>query len=263
MREHLEEWRQDRGLQQQVYVHDTTAASATLTISGPRSAALLARLEGVDLPGLAGLGHMALARGRHRGAPLRVARVSFTGDRSYECTVPIAAADALWLDLQRAGEGLGLVPIGLEALMVLRLEKGYIVAGHDTDGTTMPQDLGQDGPMRRRAGPFVGQRALFSQTAQSADRGQLVGLQVEAGGPPLPVGAHIVDVATDGSARSAGFVTSSSWSPTLERPVALGLVRAGLRRLGERVELRHLGNRLHATLSSPCALDPAGSRLHD
>jgi sarcosine oxidase subunit alpha len=263
VRDHLEEWRQDRGLQRQVFVHDTTAASATLTISGPRSAQLLARLEGIAMPELEQLGHMALSQGRHRGAPLRVARVSFTGDRSYECTVPLAAADTLWLDLLRAGEGLGLVPIGLEALMILRLEKGYIVAGHDTDGTTMPQDLGLDGPLRRRAGPYVGQRALLSVTAQSPDRGQLVGLQVDTGAPPLPVGAHVVDLASDGSARSAGFVTSSGWSPTLERPIALGLVRAGLRRVGERVELRHLGRRMQATLSSPCALDPAGSRLHE
>ena len=147
--------------------------------------------------------------------------------------------------------------------MILRLEKGYIVAGHDTDGTTMPQDLGLDGPLRRRAGPYAGQRALLSVTAQSPDRGQLVGLQVDAGDSPLPVGAHVVDLASNGSTRSAGFVTSSGWSPTLKRPVALGLVRAGLRRVGERVELRHLGGRMQATISTPCALDPAGSRLHE
>ena len=262
MRDHLEEWRQDRGLQQQVFIHDATAASATITLSGPKSAALLARVDGLELPGLETLGHMALANGRHRGQALRVARVSFTGERSYECTVPVKAAAALWLYVLRAGTGQAVVPIGLEAMMILRAEKGFIVAGHDTDGTTMPQDLGLDGPLRRRAGPFVGQRSLLSPHAQSGGRAQLVGLQVDAGAPPLPIGAHVVDPAPDGALCSAGFVTSSCWSPTLERPIALGLVRDGLHRLGERVELRHLGKPLQATLAEACALDPQGSRLH-
>jgi sarcosine oxidase subunit alpha len=262
VREHLEEWRQDRGLQERVFVHDATAASATVTVSGPAAGELLARLDGLELPSLASLEHMALARGRHHGQPLRVARVSFTGDRSYECTVPVQGSAALWQDVLRAGEAFGLVPIGLEALMILRAEKGYIVTGRDTDGTTMPQDLGLDGPLKRRPGPYVGQRSLLSPHAQSDQRAQLVGLAVEVGAPLLPVGAHVVDVDAGGALHSAGFVTSSCWSPTLERPIAIGLVRAGGRRLGERIELRHMGRRLQATVAPVCAYDPEGSRLH-
>ncbi len=92
------------------------------------------------------LPHMAFATAMFDGAPLRVARVSFTGDRSYELSVPASRAAPLRARLAEKLPAFGGGLLGLEALMILRSEKGYIVIGKDTDGTTMPHDLGAAGP---------------------------------------------------------------------------------------------------------------------
>jgi sarcosine oxidase, subunit alpha len=261
VRTRLELWRQDRFDTAHVAIHDTTAQWATLTITGPRSrdlieaACLEIALDDQILP------HMAFAAGAFEGAPLRVARVSFTGDRSYELSVPAGSAPSLRARLSEklpAFEG-GL--IGLEALMILRAEKGFIVVGKDTDGTTMPHDLGVTGPRDSRADEYIGKRSLSMPIANDPRRKQLVGLSVPPGERPLPTGAHVTHGA--GSARrSQGYVTSSYFSPSLDRPIALGLVEAGLSRMGETVNVYHLGAERRATIVSPVALDPEGKRLH-
>ena len=144
--------------------------------------------------------------------------------------------------------------------MVLRAEKGFFVVGKDTDGTTMPHDLGFAGPRDKRAGDFIGKRSLFTEVASAPDRRQLVGFEPTQGQEPLPCGAHVVDL-TGASSRSTGFVTSSYASPTLGRPIALGLVERGAARIGETITLQHLGRRIPARIAPPCAFDPKGERL--
>ena len=257
----LEEWRQDRFGRSAVYIHNATSDLATLTVSGPRARDLLEKLDlGLDLDD-ASLPHMSLAQGHFDGDDLRVARVSFTGDRSYELSIRADRAEALWARLQKAGEAFQAVTIGLEALMILRAEKGYIVIGKDTDGNTMPHDLGVNGPREKRKTEFVGRRSLFTEDAERSDRKQLVGLAVAEGEPPLATGAHAID-RSDGHKRSIGFVTSSYHSPTLGRAIALALIERGAQRHGETVELYHLGVLRQAILVPPCAFDPEGERLH-
>jgi sarcosine oxidase subunit alpha len=256
----LEAWRQDRFLEARIAIHDTTANWGTVTVTGPASRLLLERLDlGVDLDEAA-LPHMALAPIRFQGQPGRIARVSFSGDRSYEVTVPAPLTVDLWRALSAAGQGLGARPLGLEAVTVLRAEKGFVIAGKDTDGTTMPHDVGWGGPRLRRTTDHVGRRSLFTEEACRADRRQLVGLQVEEGEEPLPVGAHGIE--RDGErVRSIGWVTSSHMSPTLGRPIALGLIERGASRHGEVIAVQHLGLRREARLVAPCFLDPQGERL--
>ncbi len=257
----LEEWRQDRFGRKAVYIHNATAAMATLTVSGPHSRSLLEKL-GLGLPlDDAELPHMAVAAGSFAGEAVRVARVSFTGDRSYELSIRADRAEALWAALRETGRPLDAVVIGLEALMILRAEKGYIVIGKDTDGNTLPHDLGVDGPRQKRRTEFVGRRSLFTGNADRADRNQLVGLTVIDDGGPLPTGAHGVERA-GGKSRSIGFVTSSYHSPTLGRPIALALIERGATRHGETIEFHHLGTLRRATIAPPCAFDLEGTRLH-
>ncbi len=116
--------------------------------------------------------------GAFDGAPLRVARVSFTGDRSYELSVPASRARRLRTAIVEKLPAFGGGLMGLEALMILRAEKGYVVVGKDTDGTTMPQDLGVSGPREQRKDEYIGKRSLFTAAARSAGRKQLVGLSV-------------------------------------------------------------------------------------
>jgi sarcosine oxidase, subunit alpha len=261
VRMRLELWRQDRFDARRVAVHDATAQWATLTVTGPRARDLVeacgieVALDDQSLP------HMAFATAKFDGAPLRVARVSFTGDRSYELSVPARRAAALRArlaaKLQEFGGGL----LGLEALMILRAEKGFVVVGKDTDGTTMPHDLGVTGPRDSRADEYIGKRSLFMPVATDKGRRQFVGLSVAAGEAPLPTGAHVATGAGR-ARRSQGYVTSSYMSPSLGRPVALGLVEDGLKRMGEAVGVYHLGAERWATIAPAVALDPEGKRLH-
>jgi sarcosine oxidase subunit alpha len=256
----LEEWRQDRFDPARVTIHNSTPQWATLTATGPKSKAMVASLDlGVDLDD-AKLPHLSFAEGRFRGRPARVARVSFTGDRSYEISVPSLAAPSLFASMLAAAEGLGGGPLGSEALLLLRAEKGYLIAGKDSDGATMPHDLGVTGPREKRRNEYVGRRSLFSEAALDVNRRQFVGLAAE-GATPLPTGAHAVE--SDGARlRSIGFVTSSYFSPTLARPIALGLIEGGRARHGETVELHHLGQGLKAVICDPCFLDSQGARLN-
>ncbi|MER9298917.1 aminomethyltransferase family protein [Mesorhizobium sp. M0621] len=234
---------------------------ATLTVSGPNARKLLETLElGLSLDD-ADLPHMAIGHGTYADDEVRIARVSFTGDRSYEISIRADRAEPLWVQLRQAGQAFDAVAIGLEALMILRAEKGFIVIGKDTDGTTLPHDLGVEGPRAKRQTEFVGRRSLFTEEASRGDRMQLVGLAVPQGDAPLPTGAHGIR-RIDGGLRSQGFVTSSYHSPTLGRPVALGLIERGAARHGEAIEIQHLGKVMTATITAPCAFDPAGDRLH-
>jgi sarcosine oxidase subunit alpha len=261
VRTRLELWRQDRFDARRVAIHDTTAHWATLTVTGPRSRDLIeargleVALDAQSLP------HVAFATGAFDGAPLRVARVSFTGDRSYELSVPASRAARLRVRLAAKLPAFGGGLMGLEALMILRAEKGFIVIGKDTDGTTMPHDLGVTGPRDSRADEYIGKGSLFMALATDPSRKQLVGLSVASGEAPLPTGAHVTSGAGR-TRRSQGYVTSSYFSPTLGRPIALGLVEDGRSRIGETVSTFHLGAERRATITAPVALDPEGQRLH-
>jgi sarcosine oxidase subunit alpha len=262
VRMRLELWRQDRFDARRVAIHDTTAQWATLTVTGPRSRDLIEAC-GLDIAlNDQSLPHMAFATGAFDGAPLRVARVSFTGDRSYELSVPARRAASLRARLAEKLAAFGGGLLGLEALMILRAEKGFIVVGKDTDGTTMPHDLGIAGPRDSRKDEYIGKRSLFMPVAVDPRRKQLVGLSVANGEKPLPTGAHVI-VGEGRARRSQGYVTSSYMSPTLQRPIALGLIDAGLTRMGETVSVYHLGAaERRATITSTVALDPEGKRLH-
>ncbi len=253
---HLEEWRQDRFDLGKVFIHDASAHWATMAVSGPQSKRVVAALDlGIALDDVQ-LPHMAACIGTFADRGARIARVSFTGERCYEVSVPARLASDLWLKARTAGAA----PIGVETLGVLRAEKGYIFVGQDTDSETMPHDIGMGGARDKRTDAYVGDRSLFTPWAKREDRKQLVGIAASAD-RPIPVGAHPV-AETNGKLRSIGYVTSSYFSPALGRPIALGLVEDGRHRLGKEFKFEHLGTRLSGTLVGPCFLDLAGARLN-
>jgi sarcosine oxidase subunit alpha len=257
----LEEWRQDRFPAARIAIHDATAETATLTVSGPKARATLAAAGiDADLSDTA-FPHMTTRWHGSGEAALRLTRVSFTGDRSYEVSVRQDLAPPLWDQLAAAARAEGGGPIGIEALMILRAEKGFIVIGKDTDGMTRPMDLGVSGPMKAKKVDFLGRRSLFTDEAQRADRNQLVGLLPADGFGPLPVGAHGIDLSGT-TPRSIGYITSSHPGAAVDHPVALGLIERGAERHGQEITLHHLGQRRRATLCPPCFLDPKGERLH-
>lgn len=257
----LEEWRQDRFDRNRLFIHDATADSATLTVSGPRSRALLEAVDlGTPLDDEA-LPHMATSWGRFGNDAVRITRVSFTGDRSYELSIRADRAAPLWSRLKEAGRAFDAVLLGLEALMLLRAEKGFIVIGKDTDGLTLPMDLGVSTPLAKKPVDFIGRRSLLTEEARRQDRKQLVGLEVLEGNEPLATGAHGVEAVASGK-RSIGYVTSSYSSPALNRPIALALIERGAARHGEVIQIQHLGEMRDVRIASPCAFDAKGERLN-
>ena len=125
----------------------------------------------------------------------------------------------------------------------------------------MPHDLGFTIPRERKAVSFLGDRGLHTPAANAPDRQQLIGIAVPEGADVIPTGAHIVE-RTGGASRSIGFVTSSYLSPTLNRPIALALMRGGMARIGEPVTIWHNGKIRNAMVCSPTAFDAEGDRLH-
>ena len=151
--------------------------------------------------------------------------------------------------------------IGLEDSSLLRAEKGYILVGKDTDGLTMPQDLGMSGPMHSRQDEFIGKRSLFSLEAQRSDRRQLIGVRMVGSDQlVLPTGAHLIP--PTGPKRSLGFITSSYFSPNLHHPIALALCENGLNRMGEGISVLNKDKIYRAEICQPCFFDIKRERLN-
>ena len=204
--------------------------------------------------------HMSIRESRWDGVPLRVLRASFSGELGYEINLPADHVEPLLERLwARAAEFSGVL-YGIEALEILRTEKGYVHIGTDTDGTTLPGDIGFGRAIQRKAANFVGRRSLMRPAAEDPARLQLVGLLPADGRSPLRVGAQIA--AAPPPTLTEGHVTSSYWSPELGSPVALGLLARGSQRLGERVRAHYLGTTIEAIVVKTPFVDPSGARLH-
>lgn len=193
---------------------NVTMSLGAINVTGPRAAELLARL-GFDQP-LAMLHH---TESEVAGVPCRVVRLSFTGEVSFELHHPFARSGELWRALLDAGADLGVEPHGLDALTRLRLEKGHIIVGQDSDYDSTPRRLRHDWMVNLDSGDFIGRHAVERTNRLPLDK-QLVGL--ESDGPAPFEGA----VAWTTTGDYAGYVTSAAWSPTLGRAVMLAWIRA-------------------------------------
>lgn len=258
----LEEWLQCEWVDLDVIVESVSTQWATIMVAGPKSRELLTKLgSDVDLSSSA-LPHMWALEGSLAGVPIRIARVSFTGELGFEVSVPWSHGRSLWETLVCTGREFGMIPFGLESLLLMRVEKGFLHVGSDTDGLTLPQDVGFGAVIEKKAEDFIGRRSTMTPHGRRPDRRQLVGLESVDGRTLLPLGAHIVG--QDFKAppvRSQGWVTSSVNSPTLSRPVAMALVERGLERMGEQVQVYDGGQLIAAKITRNAFYDPEGERL--
>ncbi|MFO7553506.1 MAG: glycine cleavage T C-terminal barrel domain-containing protein, partial [Haliea sp.] len=202
--------------------------------------------------------HMQFRSGSLCGVPVRILRASFTGEVSFEISVPAACGQSLWEALMTAGASHGITPFGIESLMVLRTEKGFLHVGSDTDGNTMPQDLGWGDAIGKKSGDFIGRRSLALEVGQDPGRLQFTGIALLDETATTVSGGHVL---SEEGNSSAGYVTSACFSPTLGRTVALGIVAGARARLGETVSVYYEGRTQPARLVAPCQLDPEGARL--
>ncbi len=255
----LDEWRQCEWSGLEVFVTPVTTQWATIAVSGPRARDLLRRLDSDIAIDRETLPHMQVREGRIAGVPARLYRVSFSGELGYEINVPARHGVALWRELMTAGKEFGVVPYGIESLLLLRLEKGFLHVGVDTDGTTSPADVGWGEIAMRKKADFVGKRSLTRSDNLRTDRLQLVGLAADDA-RVLVAGAHLRFPGT--TEGSDGWVTSAALSPTLGRPIALAMLRGGRSRMNEKVTVHDLDRRCTATVVATPFYDPEGKRLH-
>jgi sarcosine oxidase subunit alpha len=255
----LDEWRQCEWPDKAVVVTHVTTQWATLALSGPRARDILSRLPtDVDLS-RAAFPHLAVRTGALAGVPARIYRVSFSGELGYEINVPARYGAALWRALEDAGREFDLTPYGVEALLLMRLEKGFLHVGLDTDGTTAPSDVGWGEVALKKNADYVGKRSLARPDNVRADRLQLVGLVAQDPTAFVP-GAHLRRPAT--TEGSDGWITSAATSPTLGKPIALAMLKGGRARLGETVAVHDFERVGRAEVVPMTFYDPKGERLH-
>jgi sarcosine oxidase, subunit alpha len=255
MEEWLQEWPDLR-----VRLTSVTDHWADVAVVGPRSREVVAKL----FPKLAidtqSFPFMAIREGETTGIPVRLHRITFSGELAYELWTPSWYGLALWEAVMAAGEPFGITPYGTEAMHVLRAEKGYIICGQETDGSVTPQDLGMSWIVSKEKA-FIGQRSHRRSDTIRPDRKQLVGLLPVDRDHLLPEGAQLVlepDVGIP--ARMVGHVTSSYRSAALGRTFALAMLQSGRERLGSTVYAPLNGHVVAATVTEPIFYDKENLR---
>ena len=258
---HLEEWLQTEWWDWKVHVVNATEHYAQVAVVGPNARKCLEKLGGMDLSREA-LGFMEWTEGELGGFKVRVFRISFSGELSYEIAVEAGQGQAFWDALLIAGHDLGMMPYGTECLHILRAEKGFIMIGDETDGTVIPQDLGLNWAISKKKDDYLGKRAQQRSHMQDTTRWKLVGLET-TDGSTLPDGAYALGEGENENGQKVmqGRVTSTYHSPTLDRGIAMGLVLNGPDRMGEVLTFPGTdGKTYEAMIVDPVFYDPKGEK---
>ncbi|WP_415184345.1 glycine cleavage T C-terminal barrel domain-containing protein, partial [Phaeovulum sp.] len=257
----MEDWLQCEWWDWKVHTVNLTEQFAQIAVVGPNARKLLERLGGIDVSAAA-LPFMTFAEGTLAGVRARVFRISFSGELSFEIAVSASEGMAFWTACLAAGEDLGVMPYGTEALHIMRAEKGFIMIGDETDGTVIPQDLGLGWAISKKKTDYLGKRAQERAHMANPDRWQLVGLET-LDGSVLPDGALAVaeGVNANGQKNTQGRVTSTYFSPTLNKGIAMGLVRHGPERMGEVLDFPTDGGKVvQARICDPVFYDKDGEK---
>jgi len=259
----MEKWLQCEWTDLRVLVDDVTTQWANFTIAGPHARDVL-----VDLGTSLNLSaptfpHMAAATGTIAGLTARLVRVSFSGEVSFEVNVSAGGASTFLDAALDAGAAYGITPYGIEALMALRMEKGYLHVGSDTDGSSTPDDVGWGHVARAKDADYIGRRSLFRPGNLDRNRKQFVGLEPLDPGQPIRPGGHLLAGADRSPpAETDGWITSACLSPNLDRHIALGVLRDGRKRTGEILTVCDEKLSYPVRVVSPVFYDPQGEKLN-
>jgi sarcosine oxidase subunit alpha len=245
-----------------VHVSSLSDQWAAMAVSGPKAReALLLAFPAADLSNER-LPYMGALDISHDGVPLRLIRLSFSGELAYEVYVAADCGVALWEHILKAAASLGIKPYGLEALASLRIEKGH-VAGLELDHRNTLGDLG----LARMASPakaYVGKTLRERPDLKAPQRWSLVGIECLETGKRLRGGAILFAKDDEIKGHGRGYITSATWSTELDRFIALGLYRGGLQHEGQEIVCAFpLKNEVvKARIVSPHFIDREGTRLH-
>ncbi|MBL8588564.1 MAG: FAD-dependent oxidoreductase [Methylobacteriaceae bacterium] len=255
---HLEQVLQIHRPHWRVSVIPVTSQWANVAICGPRAREALACLDPDFDISRDALPFMGMAEGRLGDIPVRVFRVSWTGEASFELNTPARHAEELWRRVMTAGAPFGIAPVGSEANHILRVEAGYISIGHEVDGTADVYDLGLGAIVSRNKTDFIGKRAMEIRRRTDPVRPELVGFLPDDPQRKIPEGAPIVPI---GGTDQEGFVSACVASVALGRVVALGLLRDGRARRGQTVHAHVRGETIALRVVDPVFHDADRQRV--
>ena len=259
---HLERLLQCEWPDLQVYLTEVTEQWANICVCGPRAREVITA-TGTDIDlGREAFPFLAIRTGTVGGFAARMARVSYTGELSFEINVRARDGLAMWETLMEAGKKYDITPVGSETSLLLRLEKGFIAAWAEGDGYANLHDAGMGWVVDNTKPDFIGKRALEQARTSGGRRPHIVGLIpadrnfVPPDGAPL-----IVPDETDEAKKMIGHVTAGGYSPNLGHAIALAQLQNGRERIGARVTISTAGRTMDAEVTEPVFIDPAGERM--
>ncbi len=237
---------------------------AQMAVAGPKARPTLQKLmDGLVMTDESVPYMAALEVSIMGGIPARLFRLSFSGEHAYELAVPADYGSMVARAVMQAGDEFGITPYGVEALSIMRIEKGH-VAGGELNGTTTAGDLGM-GKMVSTKKDFIGRMMAQREGLIDPNRQQVVGIRPVDPADRIRSGAHILKQDdTPSMANDQGYITGVAWSPMLDMWVGLALLANGRARHGEIVQawdgLR--GHRVMAEICDPMHFDKENKRLH-
>ena len=261
----MEEWHQTEWPELQVFTTSLTDHVATFPVVGPRSRDVVGAVFGdLDVSNGA-FGFMDWRDTTLDGVPIRIGRVSFSGELAFEVNVAAEYALDVWCALLDAGERYEITPYGTETMHVLRAEKGDPIIGQDTDGTVTPHDLGMSWVVSKKKSDFIGKRSFARVSDRDPLRKHFIGLLPTDASTVLPEGSQIIAHSPSGTlppppVPMLGHVTSSYLSAELGRPFALALVKGGRDLVGSRLSVPFGDRLVEVEVTSPVFVDQEGTR---
>ncbi|MDO6459624.1 2Fe-2S iron-sulfur cluster-binding protein [Granulosicoccaceae sp. 1_MG-2023] len=243
------QWRLD------VDILNVTGAFAAVNLAGPLSHKVLAA-AGTDVDiSAAGFPYLAYREGQVAGISARLMRVGFVGELGYEIHVPARYGEALWDALIKAGRAFGIKPFGVDTQRLLRLEKGHLIVGQDTDGMSHPGELNLNWAVDRKKPFFVGQRSVAIMKREQTQR-HLVAFELPAGSETPAEGLLVLE-----GAEVSGKITSCAYSPTLDKVIGLAWASSAHKKPGSQIVIKSAGGEpLTATVVKLPFYDKALSR---
>ena len=258
----LEDYLQTEWPELDVYLTSVTDHYSTASICGPNSKKILMKLfpnvkfEDENFP------HMSFQNESIDDVNCRIMRISFTGEHSYEINIESKYGKSLWEKCIEAGKEFNITPYGTETMHLLRAEKGFIIVGQDTDGTMTPIDLQMDWIVNKKKYDFIGKRSLYRSDTIREDRKHLVGLLTDNPKDVLEEGAQIVADLNKKPIDMLGHVTSSYFSPNLNKSIALAVVRRGKKMKGQKLIVPMENKNINVTVVDFIFLDKENKRLN-
>ena len=258
----LEDYLQTEWPELKVYLTSVTDNYATVSVCGPNSKKILKKVvnninfDDQNFP------HMSFKNGLIDNIKCRVMRISFTGELSYEINIQANYGKDVWERCMEAGKEFKITPYGTEAMHLLRAEKGFVIVGQETDGTVTPIDLQMDWIVSKKKYDFIGKRSLYRSDTMKEGRKQMVGLLTSDPNEVLEEGAQIVAEVTKVPMDMLGHVTSSYFSPNLNKSIALAVVKNGKNLKGKKLYVPMKKKTIEVIVSDTIFFDKEGDRLN-